>query len=130
MRTLTFEPEDSRYELLHAILITGPPNRDRRSGKVHGDVCDKLEAIGQVKPLRDDHGVSRPHRDEDLRFYITVSGGDVVLEDEGFDLVVARAVAAVPTVLPHKSRDLERMLAWLEGLPKQDPRPVKAGAPE
>lgn len=126
MRTLTFEPEDSRYELLHAILVTGTPNRDRRAGKVHAETCDKFEAIGQAKPALDDAGNPRPFRDTDIRFFVTVSGGTLVLEDEAYDLLLARALAAIPTVMPHKSRDLERTLAWLEGLPKEEAQPAKA----
>ncbi len=125
MRTLSFEPDDSKYELIYSLMVTGDPVRDRSQAKIHGDTCDKLEAIGQVKPAVDQQtGVERPHKRDELRFRVTVFGGDVTVEEEGYRMIVDRCTAAFPGIHVSKSRDLDRTLTWLEAIPKQEPAAV------
>ena len=126
MRTLSFEPDDRRYERIYALLVTGAPNKDRHAMRIHGEILDKLEAIGQVKPAQDDKGEPRPHMRDELRFYVTVSGGDVVIEEAAYELIKQRCVDAIPGVHVSLSRDLEKTIVWLEGLPKQDAKAATA----
>ena len=121
MRTLSFEPDDRRYERIYAVLVTGTPNRDRRAAKLHGETLDRFEAIGQEKSAVDAQtGEPRPYKPDEIRFYVTVAGGSVVLEEEAYEQVKERCVAAIPTMHPALSREFERAIEWLEGLPKQD----------
>lgn len=131
MRTLSFEPDDRRFEQLYAVMIAGEPVRERSQGKLHGAVLDKMERIGQVKPAVNEAGDPRPHKADELRFYITVAGGEVVLEEAEYELLKARCVAAFTWVHVSLTRRLEGALDWLESLPKQDAatRPVSPVAP-
>ncbi len=123
MRTLSFEPDSTSYERIYAILVTGDPVRDRGQAKLHGDVLDKLEKIGQVKPAVDLEGNPREFKRDELRFYVTVTGGDVVLEEAEYQFVKDRCTAAFPGIHVSLTRSLDRAITWLEGLPKQEPAP-------
>ena len=119
MRALIFEPESSSYERIYACLVTSPLQlRDRGQQKLHGLILDKLEAIGQVKPAVNlQTGEIRPHLTDELRFWITVSGGAVVLENEEWAMVKEHCESCVPLLHKSLSRSLEKTLMWLETLP-------------
>lgn len=120
MRTLSFDPTDRKYDYLYQACVFGDAPKDRTAGKVLGALLDKFERIGQGVPLVDDKGAPRDLGRGEVRLWETVSGGDVVLEEAEYDLLVARALAMIPTTKPAFVRDMERALAWLETLPKQD----------
>lgn len=135
MRTLVFEPLDARYERLYASLVNalpgvgGNPGQgfvSRQAQKVHGKLLDKLESIGQQKAPVDASGAVRPYFPDELRFYITVAGGTLLLEEEEYRTAKERCEAMVPHVHPTHSRALERTITWLEGLPEQSASDVAA----
>lgn len=123
VRTLAFDPLDSRYERLYGVLINAIPgvgNQNRAEQKAHGRLLDKLEEIGQVKQMPDPRtGILRDPTPDERAFYITVSGGTVIVDEEEYRLAVARATANIPLIDPALSRPLERMMTWLESLPEQ-----------
>ena len=128
MRTLSFDPTDRRYERIYAVLVTGEPVKDRTEGKTHGAVLDKLENIGQPIPLTDENDKPRPAKRGELRFYETVGGGTVGLEEAEYELVKDRMTLAIRGSHVSLSRETERIVAWLEGLPKQDAVAAPASA--
>lgn len=121
MRVLTFDPDDRKYERIYGWLVTGRPVTDRRAAKIHGAILDKFEAIGQVKPPVDEQGKVREFLSADeLRFYVTVSGGTIELDEVQYDMVKERVEGAVAGIHPSLTREYERCLEWLESLPKQE----------
>ena len=130
MRTLEFGPGDHRYERLYASLVTGNPERERKRNKLLGEVTDKLETIGVIKPAVDvNTGKPREHTPDEIRFYVAPEGGVLVLEEDTYEIAVARAKGAIETgVHPGLAREFEDTLAWLESLPKQDAVPAEPSA--
>ena len=130
MRTLEFEPGDHRYERLYACFVTGNPERERKRNKLLGEVTDKMETIGVVKPAVDANTAKpREHTPDEIRFYICPEGGALVLEEDAYDIAVGRARGAIETgVHPGLAREFEDTLAWLESLPKQDAVPAEPSA--
>lgn len=120
MRTLSFDPVDRRYENLYASVVQGEPNRTRDGLRTHAALCTKLERIGQVKPAIDERGEPRDFKQDELRFYVTVSGGVIVLEEEEYREAVSRATKAMEWFHASRSRELDDLLTWLEALPKQE----------
>lgn len=128
VRVLSFSLDDRKYERIYGWCVTGAPIKDRTQSKVHGAVLDKLEGIGQVKPPVDEKtGQPREFLRDEIRFYVTVMGGRVVLEEAEYELVVERVTAAIAGVHPSLSRDYEKTLSWLESLPKLDAAAVESG---
>lgn len=126
MRTLVFEPDDKRYERIYGWMVSGQPLRDRGQARIHASVCDKLEAIGQQRLPVDEKGDPRPYKPDELRFYVTVTGGAVVLEEAEYEMVQQRTEAAISTIHPSLTRDYERALAFLESVVKEDAKPTPA----
>lgn len=129
MRTLAFDPTDRKYDFAYQSCVYGEPPKDRTEGKLLGVVTDKLERIGQLVPLKDDKGNLRSPNRNEIRLYDTPGGGIVVLEEAEYDLLVRRVTGVIPTTIPAFARDVERTLAWLEALPRQDVTDL-AGRPD
>ena len=133
MRTLTFKPGDRSYDRsydrIYAVLVTGESVKDRAEGKTHGAVLDRLEAIGSLIPLVDADDKPRPAKRDELRFYETLSGGAVVLEEAEYELVKDRMTLAIRGSHVSLSRETERIVVWLEQLPKQDAGAAPVAAP-
>lgn len=125
MRTLRFEPDSRKFERLYACCIGSPMQlRDRGQQKLHGAILDKLETIGQVKPPVDAQtGVPRDFIPDEVRFYVTVAGGAIVLEDAEYELLKSLTEATIPVMHKSLTRELEATLTWLEGLPQETARP-------
>ena len=130
MRTLQFEPGDHRYERAYACFVTGNPEKDRKRNKLLGELTDKWEMIGVVKPKIDPvTGKPEDHGPDDIRFYVAPEGGTFVLEEDAYDIAVHRVKSAIEVgVHPGLSRQFEDTLAWLESLPKQDAVPAEPTA--
>jgi hypothetical protein len=121
VRTLHFEPDSRKYERLYGCLMVAPIQlRDRQEQRTHGSLLDKLEAIGQVKPAIDvNTGKVRDFMPDELRFMVTVTGGEIVLEDAEYEIAKRFCDACVPVIHHSLSRELERTLAWLDALPQE-----------
>lgn len=129
MRTLHFDPDSRKYQRLYACLVSGvKTNNSREEGRTHGALLDKLETIGQIKPpINPDTGAPRDFFDGEVRFYVTVTGGVIVLENAEWRMAVDHCTACIPRIHAALSRELEQTLAWLEALPEEQPKPAAAG---
>lgn len=122
MRVLHFEPDSYLYEDIYTSVITPRPRASRAENKIHGTLCDKLEAIGQVKPAIDlTTGKPREHQRDEVRYYISVDGGRVVLEDAEWTLAKQCVEAVIPQCHPALSRRFEAAMTFLEGIAETKP---------
>ena len=124
MRTLNFEPGGRAFDLCYHALIFSPLPVQRNELRTHGVILTKLEAIGQVRLPVDKDGAVREFGPDELRLFMCVQGGTVVLEDAEWDFLKRHMDATVPNVNKALSRDLDRALDWLEKIPAELPTPA------
>lgn len=129
--TLDFDPGDPKYERLYAACchLSQKNPTDRKEQKVNNSLLDKLESVGRPIPALDDKGMVRAHRRSELKFYETVAGGVLVLEQAEYDMAKEHMLSAIPMVHRQVGAEHEAAMAWLEAVKGQEPRAAEKAAP-
>jgi hypothetical protein len=122
MRLLHFEPDSKRYDLCYQALLFSKAPLQRNELKAHGALLTKLEEIGQcANPARGRN---------DVALYDSVTGGDVLVEEREFEILVRLLDGTIAETHKAFTRELDQTLDWLAGVqPWVNPAPVARAAP-
>lgn len=129
--TLDFNPGDVRYERIYAACshLSRKQPADRREQKLNNALLDKLLQIGTLIPALDAQtGAEREHKRDELRFYETKGGGQIVLEQAERDLALEHMTSAIPQVHRQAGASHAEAHDWLEKLVGEEPKPKEAQA--
>lgn len=127
MRTLHFEPNSALYERLYICLMLSPAALAKNELRPFGRLVGALESIGQVRAPTNDDGTPREFIENELRFYVTVQGGDVTIEESQYDLAKKHADASIPTIHKSKARELDALIDYLATVVELAPAALAAG---
>lgn len=128
MRTLVFQPDSKHYEQLYWALIMSPLPPTKEDLPVLAAVLPKVRAIGQIKPAIDNQGNPRKHLTDEVKFYVTVAGGDVNLEEQEYQWAMKHADAAIAGVHKGAAEDYFTMLEYVKSVEKWDATPSPAAS--
>ncbi len=131
MRTLQFDPLSRRFDITYSALVQSPvPLNGSTERKLQGELLDRLEGIGQLKPAVDALGNPREHKRDELQLFECVGGGSIAVSDPEYDLLKRHVVATIdaPGFPKAWSRDGQKCLDWLTEL-KPDEELKSADAP-
>jgi hypothetical protein len=119
MRTLQFDPLSRQFDITYSALVQSPlPLNGSTERKLQGELLDRLEGIGQLKPALDGLGNPREHKRDELQLFECVGGGSIAVSDPEYDLLKRHIVATVDSANFPKawSRDGQRCVDWIEGV--------------
>lgn len=125
MRVVHFEPASKRYEIAYQSLLYSPLPIAKHERKTHGSALSKLESIGQVRPIINGAtGEGREPGPDDVRLYVSVTGGDLALEEAEWDLLARHVEATVqsPTFAKALLREADAFLDALAASPPVEAR--------
>lgn len=97
MRTLTFAPNDLRFDLMYSSLVQSPlALNGSTERKTQIGILEKFEAIGTLILVRDQKTQEdRLPKKNELSLYETLTGGDIELTDPEYDLLKKHATATI-----------------------------------
>lgn len=123
MRVVRFEPSSRRYEIAYQALLFSPLPVHANERKAHGEILSKLEAIGQLKQMYDGQGAPRGYGPDEVRLYVCVSGGMVLLTEAEWDLLKRHIVAMVeaPTFSKSLLREGDALVEYVTTIPPEPP---------
>ena len=121
MRVLIFGAGNRQYEIAYQALLFSPVPVQRTERKVHGELLDKLEAIGEPKPVLDAAGQPRAYGPDEVMLYVCPLGGSVRLSEAEYDVLTRHVTAIVdgPTFQKALLREADRLVDYLEKLPAE-----------
>jgi len=119
MRTLQFDPLSRRFDITYSALVQSPlPLNGSTERKLQGELLDRLEGIGQLKPALNPDGTTREHKRDELQLFECVGGGSITISDPEYDLLKRHVVATVDAANFPKawSREGQRCMDWITEL--------------
>ena len=128
MRTLLFEPASKRFERLYWVLVMSPLAMQTNELVLQTDLLRNFHAIGHVKRAVDALGVPRDHLADEVRFYITHTGGSIRVNGTEYEYLKKHAQACVQIIHKSIADELRDVIECLNAL-KEEPE-VTAKAPD